>query len=125
AAGHAPPGELLFVRETTLMSQPFDATTTQTTGDATPVAVRVDYAALDTRGQFSVSEDVLAYNSSGSGQNVQLTWFDRFGKVTGTVGLPGILTLPAISPDGATVVVDRIDPETAVPNLWLHDLARG
>jgi len=45
--------------------------------------------------------------------------------VTGTVGSPGILVLPAISPDGATVVVDRGDPETAFSNLWLHDLARG
>ena len=36
-----------------------------------------------------------------------LTWFDRCGKVLGTVGTPGDLLWPAISPDGNTVVVDR------------------
>ena len=66
---YAPPGYLLFVRERTLMAQPFDATTAQTTGDAAPVAERVDFSGPDARGEFSVSEDVLAYTSGGSGQD--------------------------------------------------------
>jgi Tol biopolymer transport system component/predicted Ser/Thr protein kinase len=124
-AAYAPPGYLLFVRERTLMAQPFDAATAQTTGDPAPVAENVDYATVDRRGQFSVSENVLAYHSGGSEQTRQLTWVDRSGKVTGTLGSPGIINYAAISPDGANVVVERGDPETALVNLWLYDLARG
>src|SRR5207245_799940 len=46
---YAPPGYLLFVREGTLMAQPFDATTAQTTGYAAPVAERVDFSGPDAR----------------------------------------------------------------------------
>jgi Tol biopolymer transport system component len=31
--------------------------------------------------------------------------------------------VPAISPDGGTVAVDRVDPRTASFDIWLHDLA--
>jgi len=41
---YSPPGYLLFVRERTLMAQPFDATKLQTTGDAVPVAEQIDPA---------------------------------------------------------------------------------
>jgi eukaryotic-like serine/threonine-protein kinase len=30
-----------------------------------------------------------------------------------------------ISPNGATVAVDRLDPQTGFYDIWLHDLARG
>ena len=40
-AAFAPPGYLLFVREGTLLAQPFDAATRQLTGSAFPVAERV------------------------------------------------------------------------------------
>jgi len=39
-------GYLLFVRENTLMAQPFDAAKARTTGDAVPVAEQVDYNAV-------------------------------------------------------------------------------
>jgi Tol biopolymer transport system component/predicted Ser/Thr protein kinase len=125
-AVYSPPGYLLFVRERTLMAQPFDAVKAQTTGDPFPIAEQVDYLDVSIAGRFAVSQNgVLAY-TSGVVRSVQrLTWFDRFGKVAGTVGEPGDLNWPAISPDGNTVVVARRDPQTGVINLWLHDPARG
>jgi Tol biopolymer transport system component len=127
-AVYTPPGYLLFLREGTLMAQPFDAGKAQTTGDPVPIAEHVDSnsGGVISQGQFSASQNgVLAYTSGGAGTNVQLTWFDRSGKVLGTVGTPGILHWPAISPDGTTVAVDRMDPQTGIYDLWLHDLARG
>jgi len=47
------------------------------------------------------------YTAPGAG--TQLTWFDRAGKPLGAVGSPGVFIQPAISPDGSTVAVDRID----------------
>ena len=125
-AVYTPPGYLLFVRERTLMAQPFDVGKLQTTGDAVPVAEQVD--GFLAHNQFSVSQNgVLAYTSGANGgENLQLTWFDRSGRTTGVVvGASGFPRWPAISPDGNTVAVDRRDPQTRFLDLWLHDLARG
>jgi Tol biopolymer transport system component/predicted Ser/Thr protein kinase len=126
-AVYAPPGYLLFARERTLMAQPFDAGKLQTTGEAVPIAEQVDsVVARDVQNQFSVSGNgVLAYTSGGGLENLQLTWFDRSGKVTGTLGMPGVVARGAISPDGNTVAVDREDPQTRIWDIWLHDVGRG
>ena len=123
---YSPPGYILFLRERTLMAQPFDAGKLQTTGDPFPIVEQVDVAAGRQLGQFSASQNgVLAYTSGALSQNVQLTWFDRSGKSMGTVGAPGDMQWPAISPDGKTVAFDRKDGQTGFYDIWLHDLARG
>jgi serine/threonine protein kinase len=128
-AVYSPPGYLLFVRERTLMVQPFDVGKLETTGDAIPIAEQVDSVpGIAGQNQFSVSQNgVMAYTSGASGGgNLQLTWLDRSGRTTGTVaGTAGGPRWPAISPDGNTVAVDRLDPQTNFIDLWLHDLARG
>ena len=119
-------GYLLFVRERTLMAQPFSASKIQTTGDAVPIAEQVDSVIGNSQGQFSSSQNgVLAYTSGGAGGNVQLTWFDRSGRSVGTVGAQGDLEWPAISPDGSTVAVEQADRQAGQRDIWLHDLARG
>jgi Tol biopolymer transport system component len=65
------------------------------------------------------------YSSGGSGSNVQLTWFDRSGKPSGTVGTPGATFWPFLSPDGATVVFSRQDAQAGTLDIWLHELARN
>ncbi|HSR07215.1 MAG TPA: protein kinase [Bryobacteraceae bacterium] len=123
---YAAPGYLLFLRELTLMAQPFDAATLRTTGDAVPIVEQVAYIGLDIRALFSSSQNgVLAYFSSGTVGNSQLTWFDRSGKVTDMLGAPGALDRPAISPDGNSVAAARRDPQTGLYDLWLYNLARG
>jgi dipeptidyl aminopeptidase/acylaminoacyl peptidase len=66
---------------------------------------------------------MLAYASGRSA--LQLTWFDRQGKVLGTIGGPDAVPWPEISPDGSTVVVGRQDPENGGDDLWLYNVARG
>ena len=121
-------GYLLFLRERTLMAQPFNAAKTQTTGDAVPIAEQIDDWQFnsDRQGQFSASQNgILVYTSgAAAGGNVQLTWFDPAGKPDGTVGTPGVIRGLAISPDGATVAADRLDA-SALRDVWLYDLARG
>ncbi|HYV62106.1 MAG TPA: protein kinase [Bryobacteraceae bacterium] len=120
-------GHLLFMRDRTLMAQPFDAGKALTTGDAFPIAENVDYVSGNSQGQFSASQTgVLAYTSGGAdGGYRQLTWFDRSGAGVGTVSKPGIFQWPAISPDGKTVAVDRVDFQTGLLDIWLYDPARG
>jgi Tol biopolymer transport system component/class 3 adenylate cyclase len=124
---YAPPGYLLFVRERTLMAQPFDVRKLQTTGDAMPIAEQVDsIASRSAQNQFSASQNgVLAYTSGGGGGNQQLTWFDRSGRVLGTLGAPGLVTGAKISPDDKAVAITSGDPQTKTSDIWLHDLMRG
>jgi Tol biopolymer transport system component len=126
---YASPGYLLFLRDLTLMSQPFDAGKLQTTGDAVPVAEHVGYMALDIRAFFSASRNgMLVYDSpegdaSSATLNSQLTWFDRSGRKSGLVGVPGWLAGAAVSVDGNSVATTRRDPQSGLIDIWLYDLA--
>jgi Tol biopolymer transport system component len=123
-AAYSPPGYLLFVRDGALMAQPFDAAKLRLTGDAVPLVDHVDAQATRAQNQFSISQNgVLAYTSGRSGGGSRLTWFDRSGKVTGTLGGPNALSWGAISPDGKTVAVQRL--HQGLKDIWLHDLNRG
>jgi serine/threonine protein kinase/Tol biopolymer transport system component len=125
-AVYDPAGFVLFARQGTLMAQPFDAGRLETTGDPFPVAEQLDYSATNNVGRFTLSwNGVLAYYSGGAAAAQQLTWFDRTGKQLGTVGPPGGMWQPAISPDGSKVAVDRLDPQTGAFDIWLHDLTHS
>jgi Tol biopolymer transport system component/predicted Ser/Thr protein kinase len=129
-AVYASPGYLLFLKNSNLMAQPFDAEKLQTAGDAVPIADQVGYSALDVRAHFSASQNGLlvygsAENASSTLRNSQLAWFDRSGKMDRSVGGPDALFSFAISRDGKSVAVDRLDPQTGLVDIWLHDFARG
>ena len=84
---YAPPGYLLFVRDRTLVAQPFDAKALKTTGEPVPLAEQIgtDNVGL---ARFSVSRDgVLAYRTGESGG--RLVWVDRAGQELDTLGDPG------------------------------------
>jgi Tol biopolymer transport system component len=121
------PGRLLFMRDTTLFAQPFDPGSFQLTGESVPVADQVGSFAPANVGLYSVSENgVLAYRVGAGGDQVQLTWYDPQGKVTGTLGDKGAYRNPAVSPDGTRVAVTQLDRSTSGgSNIWVLDIARG
>jgi len=124
-AAWAAPGLLLFLRGTTLMAAPFDTRALAVYGEAGPIAEQVDYLPGSIQGQFSVSQTgLLAYDSGGGSLRSRMTWFDRAGKPLETVGTAAVMQAPALSPDGKTVAVDRLDPATGGYDLWLYDLER-
>jgi serine/threonine protein kinase len=119
-------GYLLYLRENTLMAQPFDEKRLVTAGDAVPVAdqVRSAYLGNVTVAGFSVArEGPLAYQAGPAGR-MQLTWFDRGGKAVGTLGDPGAGDVRFIefSPDRKSVAVTRRGPNDII---WIYDVARG
>jgi len=123
SAAYAAPGYLLFMREGTLLAQPFDPKRFRLGSQAFAVTQHVAYSIHSVRGAFSASDTgVLAFWRGGS---KQLAWFDRIGKRLGSLGPPGPYSGPAISPDEKTVAVEAPDPQTGVPNIWLIELARG
>jgi hypothetical protein len=110
-------GYLLFVRETTLMAQPFDADTVTLTGQTFPVAESV--------GRFSVSQNgVLAYMAGGPTFGRQeLLWVDRSGRQLGVAAAAAGYSSVRLSPDEKSIAFDRIDEVNI--DVWVLDLMRG
>ena len=117
-------GKLLFMRDGTLMAQSFDARQLVLIGE--PVNVAEQLRSFAHYGYFSVSTNgVLVYRTGGAGEDRQLTWFDRQGKVLGTAGDAGDYVYPALSPDGKRAAIGRRDPQTGKLALWIVDFSRG
>jgi Tol biopolymer transport system component len=117
-------GYLLFVREGTLMAQPFDNRRLELKGQAAPIAEQVSRnLAGSVYVAFSASaNDVLAVPRGAVSS--QLTWYDREGKVMGTTGEPGAYAYLALSPDGTRLAVTKWTRADAA-NIWVLDLSRG
>src|SRR5262249_29290124 len=117
---------LLFIRENTLMAQPFDLQTLQPAGDLFPAAEQVSLRANFNFALLSVSDNgILAYQAGGALQHSQLAWFDRGGKQLGLAGAPGAITNFALSPDEKTIAISRADARGKTSDIWLHEIARG
>jgi eukaryotic-like serine/threonine-protein kinase len=117
-------GEVLFLRQGTLMAQPFDVHRLEPSGVAVPVAEQVG-SYLD-YGLFSASDNGVLVYRTGAGQDFQLTWLNQQGRVLGTVAEPGRYNSMSLSPDGRRVAVSRTNAENT-PNwdIWLLDVGRN
>ncbi len=120
-AAYSPSGDLLFVRQGTLLRQSFDPKKLDLSGDPSMVADRIASVGGTYMAAFSVSENgVLAYrNGPATTGNVQLAWFDRTGKPVETIGMPGVYRGVDVSPDGKRIAVHRHDGTGG--DIWLSD----
>ena len=116
------PGLLTFVREGTLIAQPFDDVRMALVGESVPVAERI--GSFRDSAYFSTSAtDALVYRAADT--DFHVAWFDRRGTMSSRASEPGVFRNVALSPDGARAVVSRTDPQDpAKADLWLLDLTR-
>jgi Tol biopolymer transport system component/predicted Ser/Thr protein kinase len=120
-------GYLLFLRDTTLIAQPFDARRLVLTGDAFPIAERIRTStSTQPYGYFSASENgALVYQTGAETANSQLLWFDRTGKQTGALGDSAAYDDLELSPDGKRASVSITDEAGKGQDIWIYDVARG
>ena len=122
---YAPPGYLLYLDGGSLLAQRFDARHGTLIGDARTLVSGVAAQPNNPYGMFSVSRNgVLAFRPGSVTNPSRLTWFDRSGNVTGTLGDIGDYSNPALSPDGQRLAV-CIRDSNGKRNIWVFDLARG
>ena len=110
AAGH-----LFYVREARLFARPFDADRLEFSGAEVQVAAPA--------GGLSVSDQGTIAYLTELALETRLTWFDRSGRRTGTIGEPGAYIQMVLSPRGRRATVVR-DTE-GESDLWDVDLASG
>ena len=120
-------GHLLFLRETTLMAQPFDAQRLVLTGDAFPIAENIrNSATTNPAGIFSASENaVLVYQTGTATAGDQLLWLDRTGKQMGALGDATLYSDLELSPDGKRASISITDQAGKGRDIWFYDVARG
>ncbi|MFY9560484.1 MAG: protein kinase, partial [Terriglobales bacterium] len=124
-AAYAEPGYLLYLRDKTLVGQPFDRRRYVLSGEPHALSDEVLYFPQVYRAVFSVSNGAVLVAQTGKGASLsQLTWFDRRGKVAGTVGAPAAYHNLRISPDGRSVAADQTDPDGQNIDIWIHEPAR-
>jgi Tol biopolymer transport system component len=119
AAGH-----LLFVRQGTLLAQPFDVEKLQLSGEPVAIAKGIDFNPYGSAA-FHASNGVLAYRTNVV-TTAQFGWYDRAGRAIGPpIGEQAMWREFALSPDNRFVAAERADAGLGAVDLWLIDLIRG
>jgi eukaryotic-like serine/threonine-protein kinase len=109
-------GYLLFVRDRTLMAQPFDADTVTLTGRM--------FRAAESVGRFSVSQNgALAYMAAGPPSLQELLWVDRSGRPLGVAAAAAEYRDIRLSPDEKSIAFHRTEQGNF--DVWVLDLVRG
>ena len=118
-------GRLLFVRDRSLMAQPFDTGSLELTGLAESI---IEQELLTDTGfqhsGFSISQNGLLVFQSAADTSSRLIWFDRTGKELGQISVAGC-SFPRVSPDGRMLLVSSDDERNGKYFLRIYDLARG
>jgi Tol biopolymer transport system component len=120
-------GHLLFLRENTLMAQPFDPDQRELSGDPTPIAQNVRIIGGANRGVFSASDNgFLVYQASLQEDGYDLYWVDRRGEIQGEpLGDRANYGAIQVSPEGKKAAVVVFERGSGNPDLWILDVSRG
>ena len=115
-------GQLVYFRGASVFARPFDAERFAFTG---PERALIDRAAF-----FSASQTGTVVYRPDRIIASQITWFDRRGRRTGTLGEPGPYLQVVLSPRGQRATLVRPDTQEvpqaqANTDLWDVDLASG
>ncbi len=117
-------GFLLFIKNGNLVAQRFSLRDLAVSGTPVAIAEKVEYFSQRDIGNFSVSEHgALVYRPEPFTQ-VQYQWVDRAGRALGSVGAPGFLTDPRLSPDGKKLAT-FVGEAGGTGDLWVVDVERN
>jgi eukaryotic-like serine/threonine-protein kinase len=121
-------GQLLYLRDTALMAQPFDANRGELDDEPRSVVEQVAVANVGPGstvglGYFAASESGTLVYFKPVSRNTQLTWFNREGQSSGGSIVAGRSGVVKLSPDGSKVALTRTD-EANNQDIWQIDLAK-
>ena len=126
ASRNGGPGTLIYYRDGGLEAHAFDPDRGELIGEPQPIIGDVQYNAAGITAFFEVSADgrVIVVRPAGAG-DLQLTWFERTGDQTGTLGGPGDILQPRLSAQGDRVAFTRPDAQNGNRDVWTITVPRG
>jgi eukaryotic-like serine/threonine-protein kinase len=108
---------LFYSRATGIFARPFDPERLELSG--------AEVLMTERGGDLSVSDHgTIVYHPTGASL-LRLTWFDRSGRRTGTVGAPAPYLQVVLSPRGRHATVVRSSDAQGDGDLWDVDLSSG
>jgi Tol biopolymer transport system component len=116
----------LFVRDKTLLSQPFDADRLQFAGEPNVIAEQVAESTPRAPARFFATSRLLTYGGGGGGGSNQLIWFDRSGKrLSEITNDDGSYARPELSPDEKRISTSAIHAQGNIIDFFIVDVARN
>jgi len=117
---------LLYARSGSLMAQRFDESAGALSGEAIALAENVSEVRGKPDASASLTGTLVYHAAAPTAGLLQLTWFDRQGKILGTVGKPDRYRDVVMSPDGTRAAVEIFsDASGKTTDIWVLDLERG
>ena len=116
---------LYYVRDGSLMAQPFDLKRLQATGPPDAVSRQeLEQSPAFSRAGFSISENGVVVFQSATESISRLSWFDRSGKELEELPTTGYRD-PALSRNGALLAISSDDDHNGKHYIHIYDFARG
>jgi Tol biopolymer transport system component/predicted Ser/Thr protein kinase len=115
---------LISAREPNLIAQRFDTGSLQLTGRPVPIARNVDWYWARFQGLFSAGGSTLVYRRPPA-PVMHLLRLDPGEDRPVEVREGGTYNAPRLSPDGASIIVNRFDASTRRSDPWLFDFGAG
>ncbi len=120
-SGNSQQGHLLYVRNRSLVAQPFNARTLRLEGNQKPILSRDSFSAASSPGFLNLTVSLTGTLLDGGSQRVnnELVWRRRDGVPTERVGEEGDYITPSISPDTSRLAVTKADPISGNYDIWI------
>src|SRR5208283_3139708 len=119
-------GYVLFVREQTLLAQPFDIGNFEVSGNAVPIAEHLRFNLNFNHGSFSASQNGILIYEGGLGPTVnQLAFMNRTGEQISLMKGTQSVYEGAFSPDGTRIAYSSTDLQQRNEDIWVYDIPRS
>ena len=119
-------GHLLYVREQTVVAQPFDVDGLELGGNAVAIAEQVRFDGGWSRGSFSASQQgTLIYEGGIGPASNRLAIFHRSGTLLSVLKGVQYVFEASFSPDMKRIAFSSVDIQRRNEEIWVYDIARA
>ncbi|HEV8376091.1 MAG TPA: protein kinase [Candidatus Polarisedimenticolia bacterium] len=117
------PGYIIYGRSANLYARRFDPASLKLSGQPVPIVTdKMSYWEAKNFIPFAASDDGTLVYLPESIRPTEMRWYDRQGRLLGSLGPAGFLLTPRVSPDGRKVAYVQGDSPHALNDIWIRDL---
>jgi eukaryotic-like serine/threonine-protein kinase len=111
-------GDLVYVRGSQIIAQPFRTDTLELSGEPTTIADLGWTDTSTTRVPVSVSSTGVLVYGGGQSASSQFVWYDLAGRELSRLNYSGVTRFLRLSPDMKTVAAEKLDFRFGSGSLW-------